>query len=166
MQSPLTIRPPPIHALILHQHLQAIAACWKAFNWPPLTLSFLPPPPLVAHSQFFSNIDQIHSQNLHQSNILSFLSDPAVGAESGEVQYGSVQDALLPGQSAGWRAAEPKELASYRQPAHQKHPRTPRDFLCLLLPRVGEKPQGKHWEGTKEWMQNKEPEDQERMLVF
>lgn len=66
-----------------------------------------------------------------------FLADPAVGAEPGEVQHGPLQDALLPGQPAGRRAAKPKEPAGHRQPPKQSHPGAPGDVLRLLLSRTG-----------------------------
>lgn len=70
-----------------------------------------------------------------------FLTDPAVGAEPGEVQHGPVQDAMLPGQPAGRRAAQPKEPAGHRQPPHQSHPGAPGDVLRLLFSRTGKEKQ-------------------------
>lgn len=69
--------------------------------------------------------------------VFPFPSDPAVGAEPGEIQPGSLQDALLPRKSAGRRAAQPEEPARHCQPPHQNHPGTPGDFLSLLLSRTG-----------------------------
>lgn len=107
MQSLLNIKPPPICALTLHQHLQAILARWEStpltLDLPFLTLPLLPPLlvpsptppppsfylPLTLFSQPPPKKPQkSHSEplpNLRNDNSLHFPSDPTVGAELGEV---------------------------------------------------------------------------------
>lgn len=131
------------YAFTLHQHLQAIAAPWKAPDWPwiPLFHSLPAPqlPPLLFPPALFCSLT--YQTPISNSDLVPsasfFPSDPAVGAEPGEIQPGSLQDALLPRKSAGRRAAQPEEPARHCQPPHQNHPGTPGDFLSLLLSRTG-----------------------------
>lgn len=100
MQSLFNIKPPPICALTLLQHLQAIAARWEStpltLDLPLLTLPLLPPllvPSPTQPSTLFSQPPPKKSQNSHSEplpnlrniNNLHFPSDPTVGAELGEV---------------------------------------------------------------------------------
>lgn len=106
--------------------------------------SFIPSPPLDSLHYYFPQRSSLaHPPNTNfkfrscTERVFPFPSDPAVGAEPGEIQPGSLQDALLPRKSAGRRAAQPEEPARHRRPPHQNHPGTPGDFLRLLLSCAG-----------------------------
>ena len=68
---------------------------------------------------------------------MTLCADPAVGAEPGETEPGSVPAAVLPVQPAGQRAPEPQEPPRCGQPALQEHAGTAGSLLGVLLPRSG-----------------------------